>query len=227
MTRGSAIAIVDASNVVLYGVSREGAGSDDTQRPLGSLSHLERTSAALRRLGYDVLAIGDASFPYVVAERTRAEELVAAGQIVLCPTGSRADDMIIERAGSLRALVISNDRFLDSRAHQRLSGKRARRAPPAGSAFGALYRPGIVRVGYAIEDDAVVFRPARDEVVVVRDDGVVEEAAGVAARARLASHSNSRQSEPGKWESHEPSVSGGAIEDAMKRAGLTHDDEAS
>lgn len=227
MTRRPAIAIVDANNVVLYGVSREGRGADETQRPTGSLSYLERLCAALRRLGYDVLAIGDASFPYAVPERARAEELVAAGEIVLCRTGSRADDLIIERAQSLRALVISNDRFLDSRAHERLSGKRARREPPAGSAFGALYRPGVVRVGYAIESDAMLFRPARDEVIVVRDDGMVEETAGAAARSRLAAHRGSHSTGPGKWESHESSASSSVIEEAMKRAGLNADDEAS
>jgi hypothetical protein len=227
MTRRPAIAIVDANNVVLYGVSREGGDADETERPTGSLSYLERLCAALRRLGYDVLAIGDASFTYAAGERARAEELVAAGEIVLCRTGSRADDLIIERAQSLRALVISNDRFLDSRAHERLSGKRARREPPAGSAFGALYRPGVVRVGYAIDDAAVVFRPERDEIVVVRDDGVTEEAAGEAARSRLAAHRGSYSAEPGKWESHEPSATTGAMEEAMKRAGLTTDDGTS
>jgi hypothetical protein len=60
----------------------------------------------------------------------------------------------------------------------------------------------------------------RDEVVVVRDDGVVEEAAGEAARKRLAAHGGrAASSEPGRWESREPS-SPSAVADALKRAGL-------
>jgi len=124
---------VDANNIVLHGVTRDSGETPGQQPAVGSLSQLDRVCAGLRRLGYDVLAIGDASFPHVVAERSRAEELVAAGQIVLSEIGSKADDLILERARSLRALVISNDRFLDSRAHHRLSGKRARREPSAGS----------------------------------------------------------------------------------------------
>lgn len=224
-----ATAIVDANNVVLHGLSRDEAGAEGKQHAVGSLSHLDRVCAALRRLGYDVLAIGDASFPYAVAERSRAQELVGAGQILLSEVGSKADDLILERARSLRALVISNDRFLDSRAHQRLSGKRVRRQPPAGSAFGALYRPGLVRVGYLVEKDAVIFRPARDENVVVRDDGAVKQEAGEAARSRLArlGAERSRATEPGRWESHEPSPANGAMADALKRAGINTDSHGS
>ena len=229
MVRRRATAIVDANNVVLHGLSRDDVGAEGRRQAVGSLSHLDRVCAALRHLGYDVLAVGDASFPHVVAERGRAEELVAGAQIVLSQVGSKADDLILERARSLRALVISNDRFLDSRAHQRLSGKRARREPPAGSAFGALYRPGVVRVGYVIEEDAIVFRPASDENVVVRDDGVVEQEAGEAARSRLARLGavRRRATEPGKWESHESPPPSDAVADALKRAGLTRDQEGS
>ncbi|UXD22893.1 hypothetical protein IPA_09315 [Ignicoccus pacificus DSM 13166] len=100
------VAIVDASNVALYGSARKGKGS---------LSNILMMIKVLEDKGFKVYAVADASLRHKIDEPNKYEKLVQAGKIIQVPPSTPADYFILSMAEAEHGIVVSNDAFREWR----------------------------------------------------------------------------------------------------------------
>ena len=99
---GGPMAIVDGANVAYAERAEDGAPR---------VSNLVAMGEALDELGYDFLAIIDATLRHEVDEREHMETLLDEEPWRQAPAGTDADYFILETAERFDGLVVSNDEF--------------------------------------------------------------------------------------------------------------------
>ena len=98
---------VDGSNVLYW------------QDEIPSLQTVREVVDALKRRGFRPVVWFDANVDYLVADRYMGPSPLSRSlglsprQVIVAPKGTPADPMVIEGARTLRARIVSNDRFRD------------------------------------------------------------------------------------------------------------------
>ncbi|GAB6056264.1 Zc3h12a-like ribonuclease [Methanobacterium movens] len=94
--------IIDASNVAHYGKR-----ADDKPR----LKNISSSIEALKKLGYEVIIIADASLRHEIDEKESFNQLLDDGKVQQVPSGTTADHYILKLAEEEDAKILSNDVF--------------------------------------------------------------------------------------------------------------------
>ncbi|MBU4607341.1 MAG: Zc3h12a-like ribonuclease, partial [Methanobacterium sp.] len=81
--------IIDASNVAHYGKR-----ADDKPR----LKNISSSIEALKKLGYEVIIIADASLRHEIDEKESFNQLLDEGKVQQVPSGTTADHYILKLA---------------------------------------------------------------------------------------------------------------------------------
>ncbi|NPA85233.1 MAG: hypothetical protein GXO07_04415 [Crenarchaeota archaeon] len=100
------VAVVDASNVVLHGPKPNNKGR---------IENLLIVMDALKKRGFEVYAVADASLRYKVDKPEVLEKLLNKGKVLQTPAGTPADYFILSIAEREYGLIISNDVFKEWR----------------------------------------------------------------------------------------------------------------
>jgi len=96
-------AVVDGSNIANMSPQRK-----------GRLIYLEQVRRAAWDEGYfPVIIIIDASLPYQIDTPEALFAMVERGEIEMAPSGTSADERLIDTALDLHAVIITNDRLTD------------------------------------------------------------------------------------------------------------------
>jgi hypothetical protein len=103
----SSTIVVDVSNVAWADGSREGG---DRARLANVLLVIEELHA---RGVSQVICIADATLEYDVDDREGLQRTRHAGELRVVPSGTPADDFILQKAQRENARIVSNDRFAD------------------------------------------------------------------------------------------------------------------
>jgi hypothetical protein len=102
------VAVVDASNVALYG--------QKVKEKKGKIYNILLMMKTLEERGFKVIAVADASLRYKIDEPAKLEKLVELGKILQVPPGTPADYFILSIAEAEHGLVASNDVFKEWRS---------------------------------------------------------------------------------------------------------------
>lgn len=94
--------IIDASNVAHYGKR-----ADAKPR----LKNISSSIEALKKLGYEVIIIADASLRHEIDEKESFNQLLDDGKVQQVPSGTTADHYILKLAEEEDAKILSNDVF--------------------------------------------------------------------------------------------------------------------
>ena len=99
------VAVVDGSNVALYG----------ERKKRGKLANILLMVKALEDRGFKVYTVVDASLRHKIDSPQKLEKLVELGKIIQVPPGTPADYFILSLAEAEHGIVVSNDVFKEWR----------------------------------------------------------------------------------------------------------------
>lgn len=101
---GKNVVVIDGANVAYEERSAGG-------KP--KLSNLLRVRGELEERGFEAVILVDASLKYDIDDQEQLEKLIQSQQVRQVPAGTDADYFIIQFAGQLDALIVTNDRYKD------------------------------------------------------------------------------------------------------------------